>query len=339
MKNFKKNLSDVKMHITAGFNGMLPLIIVGAIGMALSAFLPEEGPLGELFAFLNEVGLDKFDIFVAMIIANSMSPRVGLASGFILGFYSNSLELGIFGGIVIGLYAGYIGLLFNKLNISGSNKALLSLVVVPLITSITGFFLVEYVISSPLSWFQTNFIGFLENISSKNAVLLAVILGLMFGFDLGGPVNKTGGLFAMISLTEGFRSPITYAVAAYMLPSMAAGLATMLDRKKELFDEDEHVQGPSIFTLGLLSLSEPALPMMLSDMKFMVPINMFCSALLTGLFALLGLESSLALGFISFIFMNKIITALLIFISVLLLHTFMILYRRKSLLKKGELIL
>ena len=261
----KNELKQAKRHLNAGFNGMLPLIIVGAIGLALGNLLPSEGVLGELFAFLNEVGLDKFDIFMAIVIGQSMAGKTGMATGFILGYYSNQLGMGVFGGIVVGFIAGYAGVLFNKLKLEGSTKALLSLVVVPLVTAVIGFFLIRYCISGPVLWIQSALIGFLNNISSTSAVLLAVVLGLMFGFDLGGPINKTGGIFVMISLTEGIRGPITYATAAYMLPSMAAGLATMLDRKKILFDEDEHVQGPSIFVLGLLSLSEPALPLMFDE--------------------------------------------------------------------------
>lgn len=335
--SIKKGLNEMKMHLNAGFNGMLPLIIVGAVGMALANIVPSEGVLGELFAFLNEVGLNKFDIFIALVIAHSMSGKVGLASGFILGFYANSQELGIFGGIVVGFMAGYAGILFNKVKLEGSTKALLSLIVVPLVTAILGFFFIKYGIGGPVKFIQDSLFGFLNNVSSTSSILLAVILGLMFGFDLGGPINKTAGLFVMVSLTEGIRGPITYAAAAYMLPSMAAGLATMLDHKKVLFDEEEHIQGPSVFTLGLLSLSEPALPMMFTDMKFMVPANMACSALLCGLIAGFGIESTLALGFLNFVFMNKIITGIVIFLLCLTLLTALILIRRKSLYKKGLL--
>lgn len=335
--NIKKGLKDFKMHLSAGFNGMLPLIIVGAFGMAFSSIVPKEGVLGDLFTFLNDVGLKHFDVFIAMAIGQSLSGKVGLATGFILGYYSNSLELGIFGGIVVGFMAGYAGVLFNKVKLEGSTKALLSLVVVPLVTAVVGFFVIRYGIAGPVTFIQDSLLNFLNDVSSTSSVLLAVILGLMFGFDLGGPINKTAGMFVMISLTEGIRGPMTYAAAAYMLPSMAAGLATMIDRKKVLFDEDEHVQGPSIFAMGLLSLSEPALPMMFTDMKFMVPVNMVCSALLCGLIAGFGLESRLALGFLDFIFMNNVIVGLLCFLSCLALLTSLILMRRKSLYKKGEL--
>lgn len=330
-ERIKKELKDAKMHLNAGFNGMLPLIIVGAVGMALSSFVPENSSLHELFTFLDNVGLKKFDIFIALVIGQSLSGKVGLASGFVLGCYSNQLELGIFGGIVVGFIAGYSGLAFNKLKIEGSSKALLSLAVLPVLTAIIGFFVIKYGISGPVKFIQDSLVSFLNNVSATSSVLLAVILGLMFGFDLGGPINKTAGLFTMISLTEGIRGPITYAAVAYMLPSMAAGLAIMLDRKKILFDEDEHVQGLSIFALGFLSLSEPALPMMFSDMKFMVPANMICSALVCGLISAFGIESTLALGFLNFAFMNKAILGVIIFVTCLSLLTTLILIRRKYL--------
>ncbi|EOR26489.1 PTS system fructose-specific EIIB'BC component [bioreactor metagenome] len=331
---FKKGLNTAKMHLNAGFNGMLPLIIVGAIGMALSSILPKDGIFGDLFAFLNEIGLKRFDVFIALIIGQSLSGKVGLASGFILGYYSNQLGLGIFGGIVVGFIAGYSGLAFNRMKLEGSTKALLSLVVLPVITAVVGFFLIKYGISGPVKFIQDSLVNFLNNVSATSSVLLAIILGLMFGFDLGGPINKTAGLFTMISLTEGIRGPITYAAVAYMLPSMAAGLAIMLDRKKVLFDEDEHVQGPSVFALGFLSLSEPALPMMFSDMKFMVPANMICSALVCGLIAGFKIESTLALGFLNFAFMNKAILGVIIYLGCLALLTSLILIRRKFLYNK-----
>lgn len=334
MKSFKEKLNEIKMYCMAGFNGMIPLIIVGAIGMALSSVLPDIEILNQLTKFLNEVGLEKYDIVVSIIIANTITPKVGLISGFIIGYYSNSLELGIFGGIVSGLIAGYISKRILSFKFKGSSKALVSMIVVPIITAIFGFFITKYIIFTPLNWLQTNFIELLKNLSIKSEVLLAVILGLMTGFDLGGPVNKIAGLFGIITLTEGIRGPITYLVASYMLPSMAAGLAIILDKDKKLFDENLQTQGPSIFVLGLLALSEPSLPLMFSDMKYMVPINMFCSALLTGLFSIFSLKTNLALGVVGLFFMNKKLLSLIIFLLVLALHTTLILMRRKKLAKQ-----
>lgn len=81
----------------------------------------------------------------------------------------------------------------------------------------------------------------------------------------------------------------------------------------------------------MLSLSEPALPMMFSDMKFMVPVNMFCSALLAALYAFFGLETSLAIGVVGFVFMNKPLVALISYLTVLTIHVSLILFRRKQL--------
>ncbi len=336
MKN-NNGFKEAQRHLSAGVNAMLPLLVIGGLFMAITKFMNPEGPVYEIFSFLSSVGLNKFDIFVAIAIASSITGKVGMAPAFIIGLYSNELGLGIFGGIVSGFLVGYLVKIFLKIKFNESSKAILSLTLIPFLTSIISIFIVHYVIAAPISLLSSSLTNFLNGLYGSNAMILGLILGAMFGFDLGGPINKLAGLFTITMLAQGVRGPITLALPAFMLPSVAAGLATFFDKKKTLFTDDERVAGKSSFLLGLLFLSEPALPFMFADPVYMVPVNVITSAILGGLYAYFGIESEVALGpILGFPYTNKPVLALGIFVGAVILLTVLILIRRIKLAKKTE---
>ncbi|OCN05433.1 hypothetical protein A4S06_08775 [Erysipelotrichaceae bacterium MTC7] len=337
MEKFKKVLNEMKGYIVTGIGYVLPVIIVGGICMAFATFLPE-GELKTIFASISDFGLKKYDIFLIMFIAHTMVPKVSLAPAFFVGLYANSMELGIFGALIVGLLVGYMCRFLSNVKLKESGKALFSMVVIPIFVSIAGVFVVHYLLHAPVVYFTKSLTALLQGMAGSNAVLLGVVLGCMIGFDLGGPVNKVAGLFALSMVTEGIRWPMTLACAAYMLPSLGAGLATLLDRKKRYFDKDEQIAGKSAFIMGFLLLSEPAIPFMLADPAFMIPVNMLMSAILCGGYAFFQITSTVALGPIfSFGVTNHPFIGLLLLLACTIGLALLILLRRKTLLAKGEL--
>lgn len=337
MEKVKSVLSETKGYIITGMGYMLPVIIVGGLCMAFSTFLPE-GQFKAIFSVMADIGLEKYDIFLVIFIANAISKKVSLAPAFFVGIYGNTMGLGIFGALISGLVVGYISRTLTKVKLQESGKAIFSMIVIPFVAAIIGVLVIEFIIHEPVVWATNSLTNMLSGMAGSNAVLLGLILGAMIGFDLGGPINKVAGLFAISMLTEGIYWPMTMATTAYMLPSLGAGLATIINRKKDLFDKDEQLAGKSAFIMGFLLLSEPAIPFMLADVAFMIPCNMIVSALLCGAYAFFGISSTVTLGPIfSFGTTNKpVLAVVLLFVAVILL-AFAILYRRKSLLKRGKL--
>ncbi|MGL9729695.1 hypothetical protein [Enterococcus sp. DIV0756] len=333
-KKFK--FSDIKLHLVAGTNYMLPIIIVGALFTAVVTFMPESFPLFDFFKFISTAGLERFDIFCCMFIAYSVADRVALAPAFMLALYANQNGLGIFGAIIIGLLVGYISVWMGKLPLKGSGKALFSLVVIPTVVTLGIGMISVTIVQQPILFINEWLKTFLTSLYGSNAIALGLILGAMIGFDLGGPVNKVAGLFALTMLNEGVRWPITMATAAFMVPSMSVGLATVIDRKGRFFDEDEKVAGTTSFLMSFLLMSEPAIPFMLVDPKFMIPLNMLSCGVLCSIYAMFGITSTVAFGpLIGFAYSSHPIIGVISVLAVVLVAAIFILIRRKFLVQKG----
>ena len=74
-----------------------------------------------------------------------------------------------------------------------------------------------------------------------NAVLLAIILGAMIAFDMGGPVNKVAFFFGAAMIKEGNFAVMGACAAAICIPPLGLGLATLLGRK--LWSQEEREAG------------------------------------------------------------------------------------------------
>lgn len=334
--NKKFTPADIKLHLVAGTNYMLPVIIVGALFTAVKTFMPENFPLFDFFNFIAQAGLERFDIFCCMFIAYSIANKIALAPAFMLALYANQNDLGIFGAIIIGLLVGYMSIWMGRIPLKGSGKALFSLVVTPTVVTLVIGLLSATVIQQPILFINEWLKTFLTSLYGSNAIILGLILGAMIGFDLGGPVNKVAGLFALTMLNEGVRWPITMATAAFMVPSMAVGLATIIDRKGNYFDEDEKVAGTTSFLMSFLLMSEPAIPFMLVDPKFMIPLNMLSCGVLCSIYSVFGISSTVAFGpILGFAYSNHPIIGLVSVLIVVIVSAFLVLIRRKFLVQKG----
>jgi fructose-specific phosphotransferase system IIC component len=76
------------------------------------------------------------------------------------------------------------------------------------------------------------FLGeWLKGLSTGNAVVLAVLLGAMIAFDMGGPVNKAAFFFGAAMIKEGNAFVMGSVAAAICTPPLGMGLATLLGKK------------------------------------------------------------------------------------------------------------
>ncbi len=87
----------------------------------------------------------------------------------------------------------------------------------------------------------------------------------MIGVDMGGPINKCAFLFGVTSIAEGNPEIMGIAAAAIPVAPLSLGLAVLLRRDKFTAEE----QGACIYTIlmGLLGISEGAIPYATTDLK------------------------------------------------------------------------
>ncbi len=138
-------------------------------------------------------------------------------------------------------------------------------VVTPLLSSLITGFLMFVLIGRPIAALMEGLTNWLNGLSGSNLILMGALLGVMMGFDLGGPVNKVAYTFAVTGLaTPGLgQDAVQYRImaavmAAGMVAPLALAVATFV--RKQLFTEAERENGKAAVLLGLSFISEGAIP-------------------------------------------------------------------------------
>lgn len=115
----------------------------------------------------------------------------------------------------------------------------------------------------PLAALFNGLTNFLASMTTSSIVILAIIIGLMVSFDMGGPVNKVAFLFAggMIAVDQG--KVMGLAAAAIPVAPLGMGLATLMGR--HLFTKQERDAGIAALFVGLFGITEGAIPFAAAD--------------------------------------------------------------------------
>ena len=116
----------------------------------------------------------------------------------------------------------------------------------------------------------------LAGLDQGSAVVMALVVGAMVGFDLGGPVNKAAVVTAMGLLESGVFGPNTAAQVAIIVPALGYGVAAII--KGGNWSDSFKNAGSASFIMGLVGVSEGAIPFTLANPKILVFVNMLgCS--------------------------------------------------------------
>jgi fructose-specific phosphotransferase system IIC component len=113
--------------------------------------------------------------------------------------------------------------------------------------------------------------------STGNSIVLALILGSMIAFDMGGPINKTAFFFGAAMIGEGNPQIMGACAAAICTPPLGMGLATLL--QKSLWNNEEREAGVAGIIMGLTGLTEGAIPFAAADPVRVIPCIVSGSAI------------------------------------------------------------
>jgi PTS system fructose-specific IIC component len=257
-------------------------------------FNPADGMHWAALLFL--VGAAAFAFLVPILsgfIAFAIADRPGLAPGIVGGAIASTMGAGFLGGIATGFIGGFAALWISRWRVPKGVRGVMPVVVIPLLsTIITGAALV-LILGRPLKGLSDGLASWLGGLTGTNLIILGVILGLMMGFDLGGPVNKvaytfaTTGLVAAGTSTDAPALKIMAAVmAAGMIPPLGMALATTL--RPKLFSEAERENGQAAWLLGASFISEGAIPFAAADPWRVILSSMSGSAVAGGLVMAFG---------------------------------------------------
>ncbi|MGA2499538.1 MAG: PTS fructose transporter subunit IIC [Tepidisphaeraceae bacterium] len=291
MVNYLKKL---RQHLLTGVSYAIPFIACGGIMIALAIACVPMTSTGPDFSYspnaklINDIGGTSFKLMYGVLagyIAYAIANRPGLVPGFIGGYLSGDKDAGFLGALLIGLVAGHLVELIKKLPVSRYVRPIMPILIIPVLSSTVVGVLMLKVLGPPIADLNTFLKVWLQSMNAGNAVFLAMILGAMIAFDMGGPVNKAAFFFGAAMIKEGHYAVMGACAAAICTPPLGLGLATLLDRKH--WSEEEREVGIAALGMGMFGITEGAIPFAAADPLRVIPCIMFGS-IVASVVAMLG---------------------------------------------------
>ena len=280
------HLANSRRYLLAGVSYAIPFVASGGILIAAAIAFAPMTPTGPDFSgspFLKlvlDIGTVAFSLLVPVLagyIAFGVADRPGLVAGFVGGAIANQVGAGFLGGMVAGLLAGFVVHWIKKLPVPRALRPVMPILVIPVVSSLVVGFLMFAVIGSPIQHAMSSLSAWLAVMSTGNRVVLAVVLGAMIAFDMGGPVNKVAFFFGAALIKDGNFAIMGACAAAICIPPLGLGLATVLGRR--LWSDEERDAGWAALAMGMIGITEGAIPFAAADPLRVIPTIMAGSAL------------------------------------------------------------
>lgn len=302
VKTGAKQQNAFYRHLMSGVGYMIPFIVVGGLLIAIALSIggvPTPGglqiPEDSFWKTIEKLGAASFTFMVPVLagfIAFSIADRPGLAPGIIGGyiaangsFYGSEAGAGFIGGIIAGFLAGYVALWIKKWKVPKAINPIMPIIIIPVLSSLIVGLAFIYLLGGPIAQVFESLTNWLAGMQGASSILLALILGAMISFDMGGPVNKVAFMFGSAMIAEGNYQIMGPIAVAICVPPIGLGLATFLFKRK--FHNAERESGKAAFTMGLFGITEGAIPFASQDPLRVIPSIMVGS--MTGsVIAMLG---------------------------------------------------
>ena len=307
----KSGVQMIYQHLMNGVSFMVPFIVVGGLLMAIALTLggkaTPEGlviPEDSFWKSIENIGNLAFSFMVPILagyIAVSIADKPGLVPGMIGGaiaadgsFYGSDAGAGFLGGIVAGFIAGYIAKWIKNIKIPKVMAPIMPIIIIPIISSLIVGLIFIFLIGAPIASIFEGLTTWLKGMQGTNIVILALIIGAMIAFDMGGPVNKVAFLFGSALIAEGNYAVMGMVAVAVCTPPIGLGLATFINKRK--FNKGEVEMGKASFTMGLFGITEGAIPFAAQDPLRIIPSNMIGAMIAAAIAAIGGVGDRVAHG-------------------------------------------
>ncbi|RAS91133.1 PTS mannose transporter subunit IIABC [Priestia endophytica] len=281
-----KKQNPIYRHLMNGVSFMVPFIVVGGLLVAIALTLGGEKtpgglviPEGSFWKMIEQIGIASFTFMVPILagyIAYSIADKPGLVPGMIGGyiaatgsFYGSESGAGFLGGIIAGFLAGYVALGIKKLKVPKAIQPIMPIIIIPVVASLIVGLAFVFIIGAPVAQVFESLTAWLAGMQGSSSILLALILGAMISFDMGGPFNKVAFLFGSAMIGEGNYEIMGPIAAAICIPPIGMGLATFIGKRK--FQTSEREMGKAAFTMGLFGITEGAIPFAAQDPLRVIP--------------------------------------------------------------------
>jgi fructose-specific phosphotransferase system IIC component len=293
-------LLKIRQALLSGVSFAIPFIACGGILIAGATASVPMGASGPDFThaptarLILQIGTSAFALMLPVLggyVSHGLAGKPGLAPGFVGGYLAGHLDgtdavsAGFLGAILAGLLAGWCVNWIKLLAVPKYIRPIMPILIIPLVSSlVVGGIMVE-VIGPPIAG-AMKFLGvWLYTLNGGNAIVLGAILGAMIAFDMGGPVNKTAFFFGAAMIKEGNFLIMGACAAAICTPPLGMATATFLQPK--LWTVEQRETGGASLAMGLIGITEGAIPFAAADPVRVIPCLMVGS-MTAAIMAMLG---------------------------------------------------
>ena len=297
----KKESTDILGQLMNGASYMIPFVVVGGLLVSLSlSFGATTSPDGEV-VFLGI--WDKVHQILAGFIAFSIAGRAALAPAMIGAMVAMNEEIlgtkagtGFMGCIIVGYFVGYLVKWMNSWHVVKEFKPMMPIFIIPLTGVITVSALFIFAIGKPVAMMMEVLNTMLVQLAANpsSAIILGIVLGAMIGVDMGGPVNKVAFFFGVTSIAQGNLQIMGIVSTSIAVAPLSMGIAALIGKEK--FTEEEKNAGFYTIFMGIIGISEGAIPFAASDPIHVLPAIIAGSAVTGAFSAACGVTSAVPHG-------------------------------------------
>lgn len=304
----KKIMKEIQQALMTGVSYMIPFVVAGGILMAISFLdgtstadgFQVTNPLLQELNFVSRAAMGLMVPALAGYIAYGIAGRAAIAPGFIIGQIANSpvgdteVAGGFIGALLMAILVGYFVKWMVSWKIPNVLRAMMPILVIPVITVGVFGLLYIYVLSIPIVGLSNGLLTLLDSLSGANLILFAVVLGLICQIDMGGPISKTVTLFTIGLMAEGnYVANGIYRVAP-SIPPLAILLSVYMFRSK--WTDTDRQAANSAGVMGFMGITEGAIPFLIKEPLTILPGTMIGCAVGAVIAALGGVQSPVPHG-------------------------------------------
>ena len=309
-----KDLSDIDIigQLMNGASYMIPFVVVGGLLVSLSLSMGGQTSADGTVVYIglwnkiHAIGNLAFTLMYPILsgfIAFSIAGRVTLAPAMIGAMVATDGEIlgtesgtGFIGCIIVGYLVGYLVKWMNSWNLAKEFKPMMPIFIIPLtgVAVVSALFI--FVLGKPVTLITDLLNSLLVELAKNpsSAVVLGIVLGAMVGIDMGGPINKVAFFFGVTSIAQGNLQIMGIVSTSIAVAPLSMGIAAVVGKDK--FTPEEKSAGIYTIFMGIIGISEGAIPFAASDPGHVLPAVVAGSALTGAAAAVCGVTSAVPHG-------------------------------------------
>lgn len=318
--SFKDKWKVIQTYLMTGISYMIPVVVGAGMLMGIGGIagqilgvdiwsveaLNSSDSIVATFAWITQVAgkglMDLMYPIFAAFLAYAIGDKLAIAPGLLGGVLAAKMGSGFIGSVLIGLIAGYFVQFMNqKIKIKRKYIGIKTMFIIPVLGVIVISLASKFIVGPIGVGFINGITALMTAVGSAGGAVLSALIGGGMAFDLGGPVNKTVMTVGM-QLTSDAGFTYTPVLLGILIPPIGIGLATIIDKYivgRSVFPDSLAGSGAPSMILGIVGISEGAIPFIIADPLGQIPINVIGAAVgasisfVMGSFAHIGVPASI----------------------------------------------